>query len=263
MPSLVISYNKHKMIKKGKFLLLDTIEFKTWLFTHSFRRTISFISNHHTFVPDYSNFDGQNHFKLLKGMESFHISNGWGQIAQNITTFPDGSLAVCRSFDIKPTCVKNKNKGGLCIENVGNFDFGKDEMTVAQKETIVTVNALLCSKFSLTPDAENIVYHHWDSEKTCPGTNFFGGNSRQDAAKNFFPLVKNKIENLLTNEPMKGIVKVANNDTLNVRKGPGVNFKTVRALNPEEQINIFYIQNNWFKISNTDEWVNGKFVKII
>ena len=49
-------------------------------------------------------------------MESFHISNGWGQIAQNITTFPDGSLAVCRSFDIKPSCVKNKNQGGLCIE---------------------------------------------------------------------------------------------------------------------------------------------------
>jgi uncharacterized protein YgiM (DUF1202 family) len=62
---------------------------------------------------------------------------------------------------------------------------------------------------------------------------------------------------------MKGIVKVANNDTLNVRKATGVNFETVRSLNPGEQINIFSLQNNWLKISNTDEWVNGKFVKIL
>lgn len=81
--------------------------------------------------------------------------------------------------------------------------------------------------------------------------------------KILFLLVKYKIANLLTNEPMKGIVKVANNDTLNVRKATGVNFETVRSLNPGEQINIFSLQNNWLKISNTDEWVNGKFVKIL
>jgi len=119
------------MTQKGKFLLMNANEFKSWMFSRTFGSVISFISNHHTWQPNYSNFNGQNHFDLLRGMEQYHVAQGWGQIAQNITTFPDGLLAVCRPFDAKPTCIKNKNQGGLCIENLGDFDFGKDQMTQA------------------------------------------------------------------------------------------------------------------------------------
>jgi len=70
------------------------------------------------------------------------------------------------------------------------------------------------------------------------------------------------MQGIVSNEPLKGIVTVVQNDTLNVRRGPGANFEIVRSLNPGAQVNIFAIQNNWYQISNTEEWVNGKFITI-
>jgi hypothetical protein len=85
-------------------------------------------------------------------------------------------------------------------------------MTAEQRETIITVTALLMLKFGLTPSIDSITYHHWwdvntgervldNSEghavKTCPGTGFFGGNSTNSAKNHFYPLVSSKMQEIL------------------------------------------------------------------
>lgn len=199
---------------QGQYILMTREEFKNWLFQHTFNRKITLIQHHHTWLPSYKHFHGNNHFTMLKGMETFHVTKmGWKNIAQNITTFPDGKVAVCRPFDMAPegTIGTKANSTGIAIENIGNFDVGHDVMTPEQRETIITVTALLCLKFGLTPSVDSITYHHWwnlrtgervldngpdYNVKTCPGTAFFGGNSTTNAKTNFYPLVLQKMQEM-------------------------------------------------------------------
>jgi hypothetical protein len=202
------------IVKSGQYMLMTREQFRNWLFKQNFKRKITIIQQHHTWSPSYRNFNGHNHFSLLEGMEEYHIKErGFSNIAQNITTFPDGKIAVCRPFDHPPegTIGAKANSIGLCIEHIGNFDKGHDVMTWNQKETIVYINALLCIKFGLTPSIDSITYHHWWNMKTgervldngpapyvksCPGTGFFGGNTTKSAKRYFYPLVVRKIKEL-------------------------------------------------------------------
>lgn len=147
-------------------------------------------------------------------MRDFHVRNrGFSDIAQNLTTFPDGTIAVCRPFNIAPAGIKGANAYGICIEHFGNFDVGGDKMTDEHRKTILFLNAVLCEKFKLPINTESIVYHHWWSAegekvfdlktgkklqgspaKSCPGTAFFGGNTVLDAQQHFIPLIKNMKE---------------------------------------------------------------------
>lgn len=201
-------------LQNGQYILMSREEFKDWLFQQTFHRKITLIQHHHTWLPSYKHFHGSNHFIMLKGMETFHVQKmGWKTIAQNITTFPDGKIAVCRPFDMAPegSIGAKANSTGIMIENVGNFDLGHDVMTEEQKETIVYITALLCLKFSLTPSIDSITYHHWwdlktkervldhapaYNVKTCPGTGFFGGNSTMCAKNNFYPLILQKMREM-------------------------------------------------------------------
>ncbi len=200
---------------QGQYILMTKEEFKDWLFQNTFTRKINIIQQHHTWKPSYKHFNGSNHFVMLKGMENYHIKvKGWKNIAQNLTTFPDGKVAVSRPFNIAPegSIGFKANATGLTIENVGNFDIGGDVMTKEQKETIVYITALLSIKFGLTPSIDSITYHHWwnvktgervldrgpdYNVKTCPGTGFFGGNSTDSAKKYFYPLVSRKMEEII------------------------------------------------------------------
>lgn len=204
-----------KIRRQGQYILMTREEFRNWLFRNKFKRKITLIQEHHTWFPSYKQFNGSNHFALLKGMEDYHVKKmGWNNIAQNITIFPDGMVAVCRPFDIAPegSIGRRANSVGIAIENVGNFDIGHDVMTKEQKESIVYVTALLCIKFGLYPSVNSITYHHWwdmstgkrvlDNSKkhackTCPGTGFFGGNSTKSAKSYFYPLISRKIEEIL------------------------------------------------------------------
>lgn len=160
-----------KLSMQGRYVLMTRDEFKDWLFNSVFTRKIGKIQQHHTWSPSYHQFNGSNHFSMLKGMEDYHVNGmGWSTISQHLTTFPDGKVAVCRPFNIAPEGsfgLRNKaamleiEADSLAIENVGNFDIGNNEMTKEQKETIVTVTALLCLKFGLTPSIDSITYHHW------------------------------------------------------------------------------------------------------
>lgn len=193
------------MQQQGKFLLLSLAEFTNWLNGLKVVRKISIIQNHHTWLPDYSTFNKKpnNHFPLLLSMEKSHQERGFNEIAQNFTTFPDGTIGICRSIETLPAGIKGANNFGICIEHVGNFDAGKDVMTKAHRDTIVSMNAQLCKKFKLPINSNSIVYHHWydlttgkrvkeapnTNTKTCPGTNFFGGNTIEACVQNFLPLV--------------------------------------------------------------------------
>jgi hypothetical protein len=205
---------KANINKQGQHMLMTKEEFKEWLSQQQVTRKINLIQQHHTWKPSYEHFNGNNHFTLLKGMENHHIKTmGWDNIAQNITTFPDGKVAVSRPLNVAPegTIGDKANAHGITIENIGNFDVGNDTMTKEQKETIVYITALLSLKFGLTPSIDSITYHHWwhyktkervldnaknNEVKSCPGTGFFGGNSTADAKRNLYPLVKKKMREL-------------------------------------------------------------------
>lgn len=210
-----------KLAMQGQYVLMTREEFKDWIFNHKFTRKISKIQQHHTYQPSYQQFNGSNHFALLKGMEEHHVKGmGWSNISQHLTTFPDGKVAVCRPFNTPPegsfgllnkSAMRAIESDSLAIENVGNFDIGKNQMTEEQKETIVTITALLSLKFGLTPSIDTITYHHWwdintgervldkgegHAVKTCPGTAFFGGNSTTSAKNQFYPLVLRKMQEI-------------------------------------------------------------------
>ena len=196
------------MRQKGKYTLFTLEEFALWLHGNTFFRPVILIQNHHTFIPSYEDFKGDNHLVLCEEMEQGHLERGFAEIAQNLTTFPDGTVAICRSFDKDPAGIKGANQGAICIEHLGNFDLKKDEMTTAQQEAVVRLNALLCKKFHLLPGLETIVYHHWYDRntglrtdgsgftKTCPGTNFFSGNTVAASSNYFIPLITAALSSL-------------------------------------------------------------------
>lgn len=210
-----------RLAMQGQYVLMTREEFKDWLFNHKFTRKIGKIQQHHTYQPSYQQFNGTNHFALMKYMEDYHVNKmGWSNISQHLTTFPDGKVAVGRPFNTPPegsfgllnkSAMQAIESDSLAIENLGNFDIGNNQMTEEQKETIVTITALLSLKFGLTPSIDTITYHHWwdintgervldkgegHAVKTCPGTGFFGGNSTTSAKNRFYPLVTRKMQEI-------------------------------------------------------------------
>ncbi len=209
-------------------------EFSLWLDSEKVTRGIKYIQLHHTFSPSYKHFKN-NHIELHENMKSYHVkTNGWADIAQNITIFPDGKIIVGRPLNKAPAGIYGANKNGICIECVGNFD-SCDEMTSSQKEAIIgTIKALL-NKFNLTAE-KAVTYHAWwsakgknlgdyvkgKSVKSCPGACFFGGNKRADFEKNLLPLLKeDDIEVLL--------------------KAGIITNKALWEKKKKEDINIFYL----------------------
>lgn len=187
----------------GKFILLDLEEFEGWLYMQNIVRKIRLIQHHHTYIPAYKHFKNGNHFELCKSMENDHLERGFAEIAQNFTTFPDGKIMVCRNINTIPAGIKGANTFGICIENVGNFDKGQDIMTPVHRSTIITLTKDLLAKFNLIANDQSVVYHHWydttlgkrissegtGTTKSCPGTDFFGGNTTGSFNSIFLPLL--------------------------------------------------------------------------
>jgi len=264
----------------GKFVLFDIPEFAVWLASTSFTRVISILQVHHTFQPDYSTFNRVNdHFALLKNMERFHmIDRGFSEIAQNLTTFPDGLVAICRSFDTIPAGIKGANQRGLCVENLGNFDADQDVMTPQQQDCILKLYAHLCRRFSLPADSNSIQYHHWwdlntglrtngsGTTKTCPGTKFFSGNSVTDAETGFIPLVSRELAALASaTAPVASKASYAAEvavDSLNVRALPSMSGMVLKQLSRGVEVNIYEDRDGWSRIDPaTSSWVNSHFLQ--
>lgn len=190
------------------FAKMNISEFENWIASMNVDRSILYIQQHHTWTPHYASFNGQNHFVLQQVMKNYHMNNnGWIDIGQHFTTFPDGSILTGRSLEHNPACIFGFNSNAVCIEHLGDFDKGKDKMTLVHKQTIVRITAAICKRFSIPINADKIVYHHWfhqstgernngtENNKSCPGTFFFGGNSVADCQQNFLPLVRAALAN--------------------------------------------------------------------
>jgi hypothetical protein len=267
------------MRKKGKFLLFDhAAEFAPWLRDQDVARRVVLVQNHHTWLPSYRTFQRDNHFALLESMERSHLERGFDQIGQNLTTFPDGRLAVGRPLDRIPAGIKGANTGGVCLEHVGNFDRGGDLMAPAHRETIVTLNALLCRKFSLKPGTDTIVYHHWwdlttgrrtdgaGSAKSCPGTAFFGGNGVADAAAHFIPLIEAALAGPgaapAATAPERVLVVTAN--ALRGRAAPSAGAPVVKQLARGIQVGVFEESGDWRRIHPAgQQWVHARYLEAL
>lgn len=192
------------MESKFGFMKLKHNELYDWLLKQIVTRSIKLVQLHHTWQPNYATFiKNPDGFTLQRNMQSYHKnSNGWTDIAQHFTVLPDGCIITGRSLNNDPAGIYGGNSKAVCIEVLGNFDIKGDVMTEAQKTaTLVTVKSLM-EKFNLT--TSDIRYHSWYTEtgkylgdydpkrsaKTCPGTNFFGGNTKNAFNTVFKPLLE-------------------------------------------------------------------------
>ncbi|WP_316768719.1 SH3 domain-containing protein [Pedobacter frigiditerrae] len=262
------------------FTKMNISEFEIWAAGLKVARTILYIQQHHTWSPSYVSFKGNNHFELQQAMKNYHVSNnGWMDIGQHFTTFPDGSILTGRSLEQNPACILGFNAYAICIENLGNFDKGKDEMTVAHRDAIVRMTAAISKKFSIPVNSDKIVYHHWfnlstgernngaKNNKTCPGTDFFGGNSVVACQQNFLPLVSA----VMTNQQNLAVTKVllyavVTANSLNVRTSADAKGRLADG-SPAilgSVIRVYEIKNGWYKISSTQQrWVKSSFTKVV
>ena len=267
------------METKYGFTKMSASEFEKWIDSSRVARTILYIQQHHTFSPDYHLFNGNNHFELQKGMKNYHVfTNGWMDIGQHFTIFPDGEIVTGRSLENTAACIYGNNSHAICIENVGNFDAGYDVMRSEQKNSILGVTAALCKKFNIPVNTSKIVYHHWfnlstgernngtKNNKTCPGTAFFGGNKVEDCEANFLPKVKALLESKIETE-IPGLVKYVQVTarTLSVRSKPDGNAPNApdrEAAQFGSILRVFGEKNGWYKISGSKEhWISKRYAE--
>ena len=87
------------METKYGFKKLSLSEFEQWLKELRVSRTVLTIQQHHTYIPSYILFDGDNHFERQKAMKDHHINaNGWADIGQHFTIFPDGVISKLKMY---------------------------------------------------------------------------------------------------------------------------------------------------------------------
>lgn len=243
------------MQTKYGFTLMTVSEFEKWIKTVSVSRSITLLQVHHTWSPSFVQFNGSNHFTLQQNMKNYHVNScGYADIAQNFTVFPDGTIMTGRSLNLNPAGVYGANTNGICVEHLGNFDKGGDVMPAVMKNAIVRIYAAMANRFKINPET-GIRYHGWytasgtylgtynssRSCKTCPGTNWFGGNTRASYDANFKPLIKKAMSGSYVEEDEEVVksIKVnneANNKTVTVSaitktsKGGDTNYIKMRDL---------------------------------
>lgn len=192
------------MQTKYGFTLMTIEEFEKWIQTVRVNRYINILQVHHTYSPSYKEFTGSNEFALQQGMKNYHVNScGYADIAQHFSVYPNGNIVTGRSLDRAAACCVGANTNGIGVEIVGNFDRGGDTMVQKQKDTIVRMYAAMAKRFNI--NIETGIRYHCEytasgtylgtyipgrSCKTCPGTNFFGGNTRASYDKNLKPLIK-------------------------------------------------------------------------
>jgi hypothetical protein len=141
---------------------------------------------HHTWKPTHKSFNGNNHLDLQVGIRNFHVNeNGWSDIGQHLTLFPDGTWMIGRNWNTDPASITGRNSYGFAIEMIGNFDkdgtgeFNNLGYDVLQGKQLNSILKLL--KFINLP----IVFHRDYSDiKTCPG-NRINKNTFIQQVKNY------------------------------------------------------------------------------
>lgn len=214
-------------------------ELKSWLNKQKVTRKITRLQVHHMWMPDYSCWKKDNALRRQKNTKDYHIkTNGWNDIAQHFSVFPDGHIVTGRSLNSTPIGITGWNTNAICIEIYGNFDKGHDKMTDAQKKTVIALYGELAKKFKIPVDTAHIRPHCWftaggtylsdysssRSAKTCPGINFMGiGNTKKAFESKFYPMIKEYMNGKTTTkdiskEDKTNKFQIVTLDKLNIRK---------------------------------------------
>lgn len=289
----------------GFTLFENPSEFAAWLKKQK-KYGYTGIQEHHMYEPSYKCWK-EDALTRQKNIKDFHVNtNHWGDIAQHFSTFPDGSIVTGRSLSKTVAIgIKGWNTKKICIENYGDFDKRHDNMTDAQKKSVIALTALLCEHEGIKPSTSTIKYHCWftaggvylgdfdkyKSCKTCPGTGFFGGNTKSSMKKNFLPLVKKYLTDksiTITPAPIpstKDSDEVIPNgladkkalvigcEKLNVRKNrpdkEGTLAAVIDTVVSGTRVTIGYVADGWASIFYTKEehsmngFVNVKYLDLI
>ena len=280
----------------GFTLFEKTNEIGAWLKKQNVTRKVTRLQVHHMGLPSYSTWEKTDkkvfkdpHFGRTESLDSYGKTT-WGSksangkyIAQHFNVFPDGKITTGRSLNSNPIGITGWNTNAICVEIYGNFDKGQDTMTSAQKEAVIALFGELCKRFSITPGADTIRYHAWftsggtylgdykagKSRKTCPGTNFFGGNSMAKFKANFLPAIKKYIagekeeaKKEETKTEFKQYIVRVTADTLNGRKGPGTNYDIETKLYEGTAVTIVAENGNWLK-AKMGYWISKSYVEFV
>jgi hypothetical protein len=98
-------------------------------------------------------------------MKAFHVdTNGWNDIAQHVTLFPDGRFATGRDFGRNPASITGHNSRAFMMEMIGDFDINRDPFDGKQKESAIKLSQYFDRK------GRYIRFHNENSSKSCPGT---------------------------------------------------------------------------------------------
>lgn len=261
------------------FTLMTLAEFDGWIRSQQPARTVVTLQQHHTLSPSYGSFNGRNHFELQSGMKRYHVvQNGWGDIGQHFTTFPDGTIMTGRPLEQSPACIKGNNQSSLCVEHLGNFDQGRDDMSIEHRATIVGMAAIICNRFAIPVNTDRVIYHHWfhldtgkrtdgsGNTKSCPGTGFFGGNKVENAQRSFLPLIRRAMggSDAATPAPASPDMRYAcvHVDRLNVRTAPAGTAPKVNTVTLGSILRVHDERDGWLKISaSQQEWVLAKLTR--
>ncbi len=260
---------------------MSLAEFEGWIAQRQLARTVLTLQQHHTWSPSYGSFNGRNHFELQSGMKHHHVvNNGWADIGQHFTTFPDGSIMTGRSLEQSPACILGNNANAICIEHLGNFDSGKDAMSPAHRATIIAMTAAICRRYAIPVNTDKVVYHHWfdlrtgartngsGTTKTFPGTAFFGGNAVDNAQRSFLPLVRRAMGGADAAVPPASPLGMRYGavlaDKLNVRADAAGNASKINTVTLGSILRIHDERDGWYRISSSQqEWVAARLVQLV
>jgi len=153
------------------FLQLTLDQFSDLLHQFPFKRQIVAVHMHHTWKPDRSMYKG---LASIEAMYQFHtVNNGWSDIAQHITIAPDGTIWTGRNWNDPPASAVgfngNREFGPFMFEMIGDFDQGKDPFDGPQRESAISVIALVQEQFGLGEDSLRF-HNQMTNVKTCPGS---------------------------------------------------------------------------------------------
>jgi hypothetical protein len=171
------------MVKK--YVRMTTTQLLDYMRVFKFKRKITQLHIHHTYLPNKKDFNGNNYDEIQYGMEKYHKEvKKWSNIAQHLTLFPDGIWVLGRDFNEIPASILGWNSGAICIEMLGDFDKNKETLVNPQASSVYEFSEYMVENMGV------VMRFHRDSPtsyKTCPGS----GIDREK----FFDSVVNFTEN--------------------------------------------------------------------